>query len=103
MDVMVLTSFAWDSISAGVIGNAAYDGIKALTGARFERLSAYRKNNQQAEFEIALQAMLETNQVLRDSFTLLAIGGTGDISTITTGNISTSGGSVIVGNRNRIG
>jgi hypothetical protein len=103
MDVMALTSFAWDSISAGVMGSAAYEGIKALTGEGFSRLSGYRKNNQQAEFEIALQAMLETNQALRDSLAQLARGGTGDISSITTGNISTTDGSVIVGNRNRIG
>ena len=103
MDLTTLTNFAWSAIAGGVVGNAAYDGIKALTGAGFARLSGYTVNNQQIEFEIALQAMLETNQALRDSLTQLAMGGTGDISAITTGNISTTGGSVIVGNRNSIG
>ncbi|MFN3786089.1 MAG: hypothetical protein ACK4RS_04540 [Thiothrix sp.] len=103
MDIMELTKFAWSAIAGGVVGNAAYDGIKALMGAGFARLSGYAANNQQAEFEIALQAMLETNQALRDSLTQLAMGSKGGISTITTGNISTTGGSVIVGNGNRIG
>lgn len=103
MNITTLTHFAWSAIASGVVGNAAYDGIKALTGVGFARLSGYAANQQHTEFEIALQAMLETNQALRDSLTQLATGGTGDISTITTGNISTTGGSVIVGNRNTIG
>lgn len=103
MDIMELTNFAWSAIAGGVVGNAAYDGIKALTGAGFTRLANYTSSDQRHEFNIALQAMLESNQALRDSLTQLAMGGTGDISSITTGNISVTGGSVIVGNRNRIG
>ena len=103
MDLATLTDFAWNAMAGGVVGNATYDGIKALLGAGFARLSGYAANQQHTEFEIALQAMLETNQALRDSLTQLATGGTGDISSITTGNISTTGGSVIVGNRNTIG
>ena len=91
MDLTTLTNFAWSAIAGGMIGNAAYDGIKALTGAGFARLSGYTANNQQIEFEIALQAMLETNQALRDSLTQLAMGGTVTIKNVNSGTINARG------------
>lgn len=91
MDIMELTNFAWSAIAGGVVGNAAYDGIKTLTGAGFARLSGYTANNQQTEFEIALQAMLETNQALRDSLTQLAMGGTVTIKNVNSGTINARG------------
>lgn len=91
MDIMELTNFAWSAIAGGVVGNAAYDGIKALTGTGFARLSGYTANNQQTEFEIALQAMLETNEALRDSLTQLAMGGSVTIKNVNSGTINARG------------
>jgi hypothetical protein len=103
MDVMALTDFVWNTVATGTVGNAAYDGIKTLLGAGFTRLAGYRKNKQQAEFGIALQAILESCPELRDRLTQLATGGTGNNSSIITRDITTGNGLVIVGHGNRIG
>ena len=101
MDVMALTTFAWSAIAGGVIGNAAYDGIKLVLGNGFGRLSSYAENGQREQFEVALQAILETNDALRERLTQLASGGN-VTNTITTGNIDAQG-NVIVGSHNHMG
>lgn len=101
MDLMALTTFAWNAVAGGVIGNAAYDGIKLVLGKGFGRLAGYAENGQREQFAIALQAILETNDTLRESLTQLATGGT-VTNTITTGNIEAKG-NVIVGSHNRMG
>jgi hypothetical protein len=97
MDLIALTAFAWNAVSSGVIGNAAYDGMKQLLGNGFVRLAGYAENGQRESFETALQAILETNDALRKGVAQLAASGT-----ITTGNIK-AGGNVIVGDHNSIG
>ena len=56
MNEMALIGFVWNAISGDVIGNAAYDGVKALLGKGFNRLASYAKENKKNDFKIALQA-----------------------------------------------
>jgi micrococcal nuclease len=53
---MALIGFVWNAISGNVIGNAAYDGVKAILGKGFNRLASYAKENKKNDFKIALQA-----------------------------------------------
>lgn len=53
---MALIGFVWNAISGDVIGNAAYDGVKAILGKGFDRLASYAKENNKNDFEIALHA-----------------------------------------------
>lgn len=41
MNEMALIGFVWNAISGDVIGNAAYDGAKAILGRGFNRLASY--------------------------------------------------------------
>ena len=58
MNEMALIGFVWNAISGDVIGNAAYDGVKAILGKGFDRLASYAKENKKNDFKIALQALL---------------------------------------------
>lgn len=98
---MDLMAFTWSAMAGGVIGNAAYDGIKAILGNSFQRLADYAANQQIAKFEETLEILLESNDTLRAQLTALA---SGEQTSITTGNIDVSkGGRVIVGNGNTMG
>jgi hypothetical protein len=66
-----LVAFVWSAITSGVIGNATYDGIKLVLGEGFDRLSSYAKENKKSDFEIALHAILETNEEIRQKLSLL--------------------------------
>lgn len=98
MDVAALTTFVWQAMAGGVIGNATYDGLKHLLGKGFQRLSDYVHQGQREPFNTALQTLLETSDDIREGLTRLSTGDT------TTGNISTgtiqAGGNVIVGHHN---
>ena len=98
---MDLMAFTWSAMAGGVIGNAAYDSLKALFGNSFGRLVGYAANNQVAKFEEALEILLESNDTLRTQLTALA---SGEQTNITTSDIDASrGGRVIVGNGNKMG
>ena len=66
-----LVAFVWSAVASGVIGNATYDGIKLVLGEGFDRLSSYAEENKKSDFEIALHAILETNEEIRQKLSLL--------------------------------
>ena len=43
-----LIAFVWSAVTGGVIGNAAYDGIKVILGKGFDRLASYAKEKKRA-------------------------------------------------------
>jgi len=92
-------AFTWSTMASGIIGNAAYDSLKALLGNSFGRLTGYVANNQNAKFEETLEVLLESDETLRTQLTALASGMRVNI---TTGDITTNG-NVIVGINNRMG
>lgn len=98
---MDLMAFTWSAMASGVVGNAAYDGIKVILGNSFQRLADYVSHQQEAKFKETLEILLESNDALRTQLTALA---TGEQTCITTGDIDASGGGrVIVGNGNSMG
>jgi len=80
MDNTEIAKFLWASISSGVIGNAAYDGIKTTLGIAFDRLAGHTKAQKRAEFDAAVFAILETNQKIRNILSSLASGTSINIS-----------------------
>lgn len=69
-----LIVFVWNAVTSGVIGNAAYDGIKSILGKGFERLASYAKENKESEFEIALLSIIETNEKIAQELSQLQAG-----------------------------
>ncbi len=57
-----LIPFVWNTFVSGIVGNAAYDGIKAILSQGFDRLAVYAKKGEKKEFDIALISILETNE-----------------------------------------
>ena len=66
--------FVWNAVTSGVIGNAAYDGIKATLGRGFDKLASYAREEKQSEFEIALLSILETNEKIAQELSQLRDG-----------------------------
>ena len=69
-----LAKFVWDSVLTGVIGNAAYDGIKAILGSTFDRLKNCVNDQEREQFDVAIDLILETNQEIRNKLSSLASG-----------------------------
>jgi|SRR3972149_4068308 len=82
-----LIAFVWTTVVNGVVGNATYDGIKAILSISFHRLASYAKENKEREFEIALLSILETNEKIERELSQLREGATLTIE----GKISVSG------------
>lgn len=94
-----LTNFVWNAISSGVLGNAAYDSLKIILQGGFNRLSDYAARGQRAEFNIALQMLLDTDMKIRDKLEQIASG----VYIVGDHNISGTihaGRDVIIGNGN---
>ncbi len=47
-----MIGFVWNAISGDVIGNAAYDGVKAIFGKRFNRLASYAKKTRRTTLRL---------------------------------------------------
>ena len=80
-----LIDFVSSTITGGVIGNAAYDGLKKVLGSNFEKLSSFIKNDEKEKFEGALELLLE-NETLKEKIEALKNG-----NSITTINQTHSG------------
>ena len=117
-----LIQFVSTSIAGGAVGNFAYDGLKAILGSSFDRLSIYLSNNQIAKFEGALEILIEQNEELKKQIDQLQKGeeitsttinqthtGAGDNvggDKIVNSGISIDGsnfGSIVTGNNNTVG
>lgn len=101
MELATLSTFVWQAIASGTIGNTAYDGLKAILGNGFGRLSGYVQTGQQQPFEIALQTLLETSDAIREQLARLA-SGSSTSGNISTGNIDAQG-NVMLGHHNHMG
>lgn len=60
-----LVQFVSSSIASGVIGSTAYQGLKTIFGASFNKLSSYIDNNQRSKFEVALELLLENESTVK--------------------------------------
>ncbi len=58
MNEMALIGFVWNAISGDVIGNAAYDGVKAILGKGFNKLARVPKKTRRTTLRFLLQALL---------------------------------------------
>ena len=61
-----IIEFVSVAMVGGVIGNTTHDGLKAILGSSFDRLSSYLSNNEKAKFEGALEMLLEQNKELKE-------------------------------------
>jgi len=68
-----LTDFVFSSIAGGVVGNAAYDGLKTILGSHFEKLSDYIQNKEIEKFKGALELLLE-DETLKNQIEALKSG-----------------------------
>lgn len=98
MNNVEIANFLWASISSGVIGNAAYDGIKAILGSAFDRLVGHANAQKRAEFDAAVHAILETNQEIRNTLSSVASGTSISISQHHSGTGDNVAGDKIVNN-----
>lgn len=60
-----LIQFVSSSIAGGVIGNTAYQGLKNIFGASFNKLSLYIDNKQKSKFEGALEILLDNETTVK--------------------------------------
>ena len=60
-----LVGFVSGAMVGGVVGNATYDGLKAILGSSFDKLSSYLSNNQKEKFEGALEMLLEDETLVK--------------------------------------
>ena len=60
----ILIEFLWNSIATGVVGNSAYDAIKSSLGKGFDILSTCVAESRESDFNIAISAILLTNEKL---------------------------------------
>ena len=78
-----IIQFVSTSIASGVVGSVAYDGLKAVLGSSFDRLSNYLSNNETVKFEVALEMLFEENQELKKQIEQLQQEKEVSITTIT--------------------
>lgn len=69
-----LVSFTFEAIKSGVIGNAAYEAIKFALGGAFPRLKGYADKNDSVDFKIALEAIMESNEDIKNKLMALNSG-----------------------------
>lgn len=69
-----IIEYVWSTIQSGVLGNAAYDGLKKVLGVTFGRLNQYAKEHKKDVFESALLAAIENNKVLLEEINNLRHG-----------------------------
>ena len=60
----IMIEFLWNSMAAGVVGNSTYDAIKSSLGKGFDILSTCVAENRESDFNIAISAILLTNEKL---------------------------------------
>ena len=60
-----LVAFVQESIVSGVAGGVAYDSLKTILGASFDKLDNYLKKNEEQKFEAALDMLLSENEELK--------------------------------------
>ena len=60
-----LIPFVALAMTSGPVGNATYDGLKMILGTQFNTLKNYIESNEQEKFEVALNILLE-NEELKD-------------------------------------
>ena len=102
-----LVAWTWPVVAGGVVGNAAYDGVKALFESKFDELQAYAQEDKEETFKAVLTTVLDYSPTIAEQLAALAAKHPHPVSTntitnkivgnITTGNI-TAGGDVRVGN-----
>lgn len=101
MSVKELMTWTYDTVTSGVTGNAAYDGIKYLMGATFALYQNYAKQGKADDFQMLFEAELAKNKELQQQLEELKDGKQPNYQSIsgsiTTGNISNTGGDVQVG------
>ncbi|HIP60440.1 MAG TPA: hypothetical protein EYH01_08450 [Campylobacterales bacterium] len=71
--IQELIDFISSTIAGGIMGNAAYDGLKKVLGSNFEKLSSFIKNDEKEKFEGALEILLE-NKTLKAEILALKNG-----------------------------
>lgn len=102
-----LVAWTWPVVASGVVGNAAYDGVKVLFGHKFDELQAYAEEDKEETFKAVLKTALDYNQAMAEQLAALAVQYPHSASAsmvtnkivgnITTGDI-TAGGNVRIGN-----
>lgn len=87
----------WETVSSGVVGNAVYDGLKAIMGSNiFNKLESHKDDKQ--KFEDTLETVFEANPELRNKVReIFQPGMVETVVQIQTGNIN-AGGNVNIGN-----
>ena len=71
---MEIVNYAFQTILAGISGNAAYDSIKLIVGGTFPSLEASVKANNKEKFELILQTVIEQNAEIKQQLEQLQQG-----------------------------
>lgn len=95
-----IIQFVSTSIASGVVGSVAYDGLKAILGSSFDKLSSYLVNDEKAKFEGALEMLLEQNEELKQQIIELQKGNSVTIDNSIKIGGNSSGVNVIGSNNN---
>ena len=66
-----LINFIWNAMVTGIVGNAAYDGIRAILAKDFDKLLPFSKDKQKPEFEAALISILARDQKIEQQLSQL--------------------------------
>ena len=66
-----LINFIWNAIVTGMIGNAAYEGIRAILGKDFDSLLRFSKGKQKPEFEATLISILARDEKIEQQLSQL--------------------------------
>jgi hypothetical protein len=66
-----LIEFVWEAITAGVIGSAAYEGVRAILGKGYDKLASYSKNKQKSNFDATLLSILEEDERVKQQLSQL--------------------------------
>lgn len=92
---MEIINYAFQTILAGVSGNAAYEGIKLILGGSFSNLEASVKANDKDKFEMILQTAIVQNNEIKQQ--LEQLRQSKSINVVKQDNVF---GDNIVGNKN---
>lgn len=97
MAINEISDWLWEVVGGGVVGNAAYDGIKRLLGNSFAVLKKFSENNQYGSFNESIKDIKNNNPVL---FKELKSYYSNNSDKVLLKNVS-AGGDIIIGSGNK--